>query len=150
METRLTAGGGGTFDADVVYFDPSSRAMVILEVSIVTIGSDTSLGRGARAGLDGTNAQLRAREEEKRKHGVLRRLLNEAGNNTIFTLIVMSACGAMGPSMVAFLKQAYSRAKDADKFLISQQPALKFTWNTMVTSSFWDMRLSIACAATDA
>jgi hypothetical protein len=23
-------------------------------------------------------------------------------------------------------------------------------WNTMVASSFWDMRLSIACAATDA
>ena len=33
---------------------------------------------------------------------------------------------------------------------MSQQPALKYTWNTMVTSSFWDMRLSIACAATDA
>ena len=52
--------------------------------------------------------------------------------------------------MVAFLKKAYGRAKDADKFLITQQPALKYTWNTMVTSSFWDMRLSIACAATDA
>ena len=44
---------GRTYDADVVYFDPSSRARVILEVSIVTIGSGTSLGRGARAGLDG-------------------------------------------------------------------------------------------------
>ena len=32
---------------DVVYFDPSSRARVILEVSIVTIGSDASLDRGA-------------------------------------------------------------------------------------------------------
>ena len=56
----------------------------------------------------------------------------------------------MGPSMVAFLKIAYGRAKDTDKFLISQQPALKYTWKTLVTSSFWDMRLSIACAATDA
>ena len=46
VETRLSAAGGGTFDADVVYFDSSSRARVILEVSIVTIGSDTSLGRG--------------------------------------------------------------------------------------------------------
>ncbi len=34
----------------------------------------------------------------------------------------------------------------ADKFLMSQQPALKYSWNTMVASSFWDMRL---CAATD-
>ena len=70
----------------------------------VTIGSDASLGRGARAGLDGVNAQLRAREEDKRNHSVVQRLLNEAGNNTIFTPIVMSAFGAMGQPMVAFLK----------------------------------------------
>ncbi len=80
---------------------------------------------------------LRAREEEKRNHGVVRRLLNEAGNNTIFTTIVMSACGAMGPSMAAFLKQAYGRAKDADKFLMSQQPALKYTWNTSTKMHSW-------------
>ena len=52
--------------------------------------------------------------------------------------------------MVAFLKEVYGRAKEADKFLMSQQPALKHSWNTMVASSFWDMPLSIACAATDA
>ena len=51
--------------------------------------------------------------------------------------------------MVAFLKEVYGRAKGADKFLMSQQPALKYSWNTMA-SSFWDMRLSIACAATNA
>ena len=106
-----------------------------MEVSIVTIGSDTSLGRGARAGLDGVNAQLRAREEDKRNHSVVQRLLNEAGNHTIFTPIVMSACGAMGPSMVAFLKEVYGRAKEADKFLMSQQPALRYSWNTMVARS---------------
>ena len=111
VETRLTAADGSTFDADVVFFDPSCRARVILEVSVVTIGSDTSLGRGARAGLDGVNAQLRAREEDKRNHGVVQRLLNEAGNHTIFTPIVMSACVAMGSSMIAFLKEVYGRAK---------------------------------------
>ena len=68
----------------------------------------------------------------------------------------MSVCGAMGPSIVTFLKVVYGRAKGADKLtffyklLMSQQPALKYSWNTMVASSFWDMRLSIACAATDA
>jgi len=56
----------------------------------------------------------------------------------------------MGPSMVAFLKEVHGRAKEADKFLMSQQPALRHSWNTMVASSFWDIRLSIACAATDA
>ena len=34
--------------------------------------------------------------------------------------------------MVAFRKHAYGRARDADKFLMSQQPALKYTWNTLV------------------
>ena len=52
--------------------------------------------------------------------------------------------------MVAFLKVVYGRANEADKFLMPRQPALKHSWNTMVASSFWDMRLSIACAATDA
>ena len=52
--------------------------------------------------------------------------------------------------MVAFLKEVHGRAKEADKFLMSQQPALKHSRNTMMASSFWDMRLSIACAATDA
>ena len=51
----------------------------------------------------------------------------------------------MGPSMVAFRKEVYSRAKEAVKLLMSQHPALKH-----MASSFWDMRLSIACAATDA
>ena len=40
----------------------------------------------------------------------------------------------MGPSMVAFLKHAYGRAKDADKFLMLQQPALKYTWKDMYTN----------------
>ena len=104
VETRLAAADGRTYDADVVYFDPSSRARVILEVSIVTIGSGTSLGRGARVGLCAAEG-ARAREEEKRNHDVVRRLLDEAGNNTIFTPIAMSACGAMGPSTVAILKE---------------------------------------------
>jgi len=99
VETRLIVADGGTFDADVVFFDPSPRVRVILEVSIVTIGSDTSLGIGARAGLDGVNAQLQAREEQKRNHSVVWRLLNEAGNKT------------MGPSTVAFLKEVFGRAK---------------------------------------
>ena len=62
----------------------------------------------------------------------------------------MSVYGAMGPSMVALLKEVYGRAKEADKFNMSQQPALKHTWNTAMVLPVWDIRLSIACAATDA
>ena len=138
----LAAADRSTYDSDMVYFDPSSRARVILEVSIVTIGSGTSLGRGARAGLDGVNAQLRVRVEEKRNHDVVRRLLDEAGNNTIFTPIVMSACGAIEPSMVAFLKEVYDRAKGADKFLMSQQPALKYSTSSAILPANNIMRCS--------
>ena len=63
-----------------------ARLRAILEVSIITIGSDTSLGRSALAGLDGVNSQLRAREVDKRNHSIVQRLLNEPGNNTIFTV----------------------------------------------------------------
>ena len=136
--------------ADVVYVDSASGQKVILEVSIVTVGSDSAMAGSARAGLEGTTALLRARENEKRNHGVIRKLLNDSGNQTIFTPIVMSASGAMGPSMIAFLQDVYARAKEADKFDMRQQSELRFTWNTMVASSYWDMRLSVACVATDA
>ena len=58
----------------------------------------------------------------------------------------------MGPSMMAFFKEVYGRAKDADKFLMLQQPALKRSLNLALASSFWYVRLieHSMCAATDA
>ena len=83
----------------------------MLKVSVATVGSGTSLARTSRAGLDSVTALLRAREQEKRNHRVIQKITNEAGNTTIFTPIVLSASGAMGPSTVAFLKDVYARAK---------------------------------------
>ena len=54
---------------------PPERKLSWKSQSCVTIGFDTSLGRGARAGLDWVNAQLRAREDEKRNHSVVQKLL---------------------------------------------------------------------------
>ena len=56
----------------------------------------------------------------------------------------------MGPLMIAFLQGVYERTKAAGKFEMRQQSELHYSWNTMVASSFWDMRLSVACVATDA
>ena len=39
----------------------------------------------------------------------------------------MPASGAMGPSRMTFLKEVYGRAKNTDKFLMSQKCALKHT-----------------------
>ncbi len=84
----------------MVYVDSASGQLVIFELICRTVGSDAALAGSARAGLGGTTALLRALEEEKRNHCVIRKLLDDAGNNTIFTPIVMSASGAMGPSMI--------------------------------------------------
>jgi hypothetical protein len=51
---------------------------------------------------------------------------------------------------VAFLKDVNARTKAAGKFKMMQQLDMKNTWNTMAASSFLDMRLSVACTATDA
>ena len=66
----------------------------------VTVGTDTSNAASARLGLGGVEALLRARETEKRNHPVIGRILNEQGNNTVFTPIVLTASGGMGPSLV--------------------------------------------------
>ena len=116
VESSIQAADGDSTVADVVYIDIASGQRVILEVSVVTVGSAASLAGSARAGLEGTTALLMAREEEKRNHGVIRKLLSDAGNNSIFTPIAMSASGAMGPSMIAFLQSVYERAKAASKF----------------------------------
>ena len=52
--------------------------------------------------------------------------------------------------MIVFLQSAYAREKSAGKFEMRQQSEIRYTWNTMAASSYWDMRLSAACTATDA
>ena len=52
-------------------------------------------------------------------------------------------------SSIKMTQNAAKQVKIISKSTISN-PALRHSWNTMVASSFWDMRLSIACAATDA
>ena len=52
--------------------------------------------------------------------------------------------------MVEFLKSVYERAQSVDKFDMRRQPKVVHTWNTSMASTYWDMRLSVACAATDA
>ena len=53
-------------------------------------------------------------------------------------------------SMVEFLKSVYERAQSVDKFDLRRQPKVVHTRNTSMASTNWDMRLSVACAATDA
>ncbi len=81
--------------------------------------------------MDSVMALLRARARERRSHRAIQKTTNEAGNNTTLIPIVLSTFGAMGLSTVAFLKSVYARAKAAGKFKMTQQPEMKYTWNTM-------------------
>jgi hypothetical protein len=94
VESPVQAADGDSTVADVVYIDNASGRRVILEVSIVSVGSDSAMAGSARAGLEGTTALQRAREEEKRNHGVIRKLLNDSGNQTTFTPIIVSGPAA--------------------------------------------------------
>ncbi len=70
VEIPVTAADGDTTVADVVYFDSLSGERAILEVSVVTVGSDTSLARTSRVGLD--------------SHRVIQKITNEAGNHYFY------------------------------------------------------------------
>jgi hypothetical protein len=52
--------------------------------------------------------------------------------------------------MVEYLKSVYERAQSVDKFDMRRQPKVAHTWNTPMASTYWDLRLGVACAATDA
>ncbi len=121
VETPVTAADSDTTIATGYIFTLSlSGERAILEVSVVTVEFDTSLARISRAGVS-------RREQEKRSNRAIQKITNEAGNKTIFTPIILSASGAIGPSTVAFLKDVYARAKAAGKFQMTQQPDMKYT-----------------------
>ena len=61
------------------------------------------LGRGVQDGLDGVNAQLRTREEEKCNHHVV---LSLAGSNTIFTPSLCQPVEQWVPWWWLFLKKS--------------------------------------------
>ena len=150
-EVPVRAPNGETLNTDVIYFDRSSGKRHILEVSIVSVNSDTSAATSSRRELDAVHELTRAREEAKSNNSTIRSILDEQGNNTIFTPIVMTASGGMGQSMVNFLRKVYNDANEAGvAWQMEDQRGVEFTWNTGVASTYWDMRFSVACAVTDA
>ncbi len=68
VETPVTAADGDTTMADVVYFDSLSGERAILEVSVVTVGSDTSL---ARSRAQGRTVLRRCCEHENKRNAAI-------------------------------------------------------------------------------
>jgi len=72
VESPVQAADGDSTVADVVYIDSASGQRVILEVSVVTVGSAASLAGSARAGLEARNNSAadgaRRGETQSRRH----------------------------------------------------------------------------------
>jgi hypothetical protein len=58
VETPVAAANGDTTIANVVYFDPLSGKRAILEVSVVTMGSETSLARTSKAEMGAAAGEM--------------------------------------------------------------------------------------------
>ena len=143
-------GPHGTLDTDITYWDNQTLQQVVVEVSVVSLGSASSVNRSSRAGLEAAEEMLKARETEKRNQ--LDRIRDDEGINKITRIpFVVSSCGAFGPSASSFMKHVYARARSSGKWIMALgQPDMQSTWNTNFASTYWDMRLSVACAAMDA
>ena len=56
----------------------------------------------------------------------------------------------MGPHFLQFLRESYEQAKVTGCWNMAAQPDIESTWNTRVSSTYGDMRLSAAVAVTAA
>jgi hypothetical protein len=63
----------------------------------------------------------------------------------------MSSAGGFGPGARKFLKFLYKSSRERDCWEIgSGQPQIQSTWSALFASTYWDMRLSMACTAMSA
>jgi hypothetical protein len=140
---------GGQWKADVMFVDDVTGKIYVIDASIVNIDSNSSQRRGG--GAEGAEAALRQCEADKRRLPIGLQIQNELGSNTTFVPFVMSSAGGFGPAARLFLKYLYKTSRERGRWLMaSGQPQVQPTWNTLYASTYWDMRLSMACTAMSA
>ena len=123
---------------------------MVIGISIVNTDSATEARRGGGATGSVVEA-LRRREREKRALPAAREIHDQEGLQTCFVPFVMSSSGGFGPAARAFLKTLYASARRSGHWVMaSGQPEVDVTWNTLFASSYWNMRLSMACTVTSA
>ena len=142
--------GCDTWHADIMLVDDTSGTSYVIDVAIVNIDSATALQRRGDFG-DVEASWFRRR----RRSGLCRSLSVSSRRRTtrwsFFVPFVMSSAGGFGPAARAFLKVLYKTARARAKWVMATgQPALERAWNTTFASTYWDMRLSVACTAASA
>jgi len=153
-EVRLSArgvdGSAVSYDADVVYFEPDGRR-VVLECSRLAITQSSIAGSGALAGPSAVLNLLQAKENARRNEARASAIVDNDEGNTLFIPIVITSCGGFGPSACAFFKKIFKAAQTNGHWVMaSGQPQVLTTWNTFYASTYWNMRFSVAGAAMDA
>ena len=139
---------GGQWKAGTIFMGDESGKVYVIDVSIVNTDSATSQRR--RGDFGAVEAALRACEAEKRALPIARQIQND-GSNKVFVPFVMSSAGGFGPDARKFLKFLYKSSRERNCWEIgSGQPQIQSTWNTLFASTYWDMRLSMACTAMSA
>ena len=148
-EVFVVRGGLVPWKADIQFVDENSGLTYVIDVSVVNIDSTTSLRRVG--GFGDVEAALQEAEQAKRDLPTPRRIVDEEGNSTIFVPFIMSSSGGFGPAARSFLKHLYRTAREREKWLMGRgQPEVHTTWNTLYASTYWDMRLSVACTSMSA
>ena len=139
---------GGQWKAGLMYMDSVSGKTYVLDVSIVNVDSATSQRRGG--GFGAVEAALCRCEADKRALPIAQQIQND-GSNKIFVPFVMSSAGGFGPAARKFLKYLYKTSRDRNCWEVeSGQPQIQATWSTLYASTYWDMRLSMACTSMSA
>jgi hypothetical protein len=139
---------GGSWKADAMFMDHESGKTYVIDVSIVNTDSATTQRR--RGDFGAVEAALKTREAEKRALPIARQIQND-GSSKVFVPFVMSSAGGFGPDARKFLKFLYKSSREQNCWEIgSGQPQIQSTWNTLFASTYWDMRLSMACTAMSA
>lgn len=148
-EVLVETNPGETWRADLKFVVDRTGEVVTVDVSVVNTDSSSSGRR--RGGAGDVEAALREREAEKWALPAAQRILNEEGSNTSFVPFVMSSSGGFGPAARDFLKKLYKTARTEGRWVMAAgQREVQSTWNTLFASTYWDMRLSMACTITSA
>ena len=140
---------GNTLDADVRFTMKDTGERYVIEVSTVVVAANSAVFAHANPEYGAVERLIKQRVEEKRTIPVAESIVRDS--NIKYVPFVVSTNGGIGRSAGEFLNMIYKKAKANDRWIMAiEQPALESTWNTLYASTYWDMRFSVAVAATDA
>jgi len=152
-ESPVTDDKGVTFNTDVRFVNKDTGDEVVIEVRTCAMGGSSAVFDSARPDYDQVERLMEAAMRDKERNPVMDRLVRGGGGDkkTRYVPFILTTGGAFHSKAQKFLNEVYEIAKKGKKIdMAIGQAGIESTWNTRHASMYWDMRLSVACAATDA